>query len=190
MYVYIYMCVCVCVCIHIYMSYWCHFWDFFLYQAADLFLALLSYNWHITLYELKCTIWFDTHIYCEMIITDRLVNSSSSVQFSCSVVSDSLWPHGLQHTRLPCPSPTPGVCSNSCLLSQWCHPTVSSSVIPFSPCLQSFPASGSFPMSQFFTSGSQSIGVSALASILPTKLTAPSPHILPFLENENEEIYC
>jgi len=180
----------VCVHIYIYMSYWCHFWDFFLYQAADFFLAFLSYNWHITLYELKCTIWFDTHIFCEMIITDRLVNSSSSVQFSCSVVSDSLWPHGLQHTRLPCLSPIPGVCSNSCPLSQWCHPNISSSVIPFSLCLQSFPASGSFPMSQFFTSGSQSIGVSASASILPMKLTAPSPHILPFLENENEEIYC
>ena len=68
-------------------------------------------------------------------------------QFSCSVVSDSLRPHGLQHARLPCPSPTPGACSDSCLLSQWCHPTISSSVIPFSSCLQSLPASGSFPVS-------------------------------------------
>ena len=76
--------------------------------------------------------------------------SYPSVQFSCSVVSDSLQPHGLQHTRLPCPSPTPGAYSNSCPLSQWCHPTISSSVIPFSSCLHSFPASGSFPMSQFF----------------------------------------
>ena len=75
-------------------------------------------------------------------------------QFSHSVVSDSLQPHGLQHVRLPWPSPTPGACSNSCLLSQWCHPTVSSSVVPFS-CLQSFPASGSFPVSQFFASGDQ-----------------------------------
>ena len=74
----------------------------------------------------------------------------SSVQFSQSVMSDSLWPHGLQHTRLPCPSPTPGACSNPCPLSQWCLPTVSSSVIPFSSCLQSFPASRSFPMSQLF----------------------------------------
>ena len=81
--------------------------------------------------------------------------SKSSVQFSHSVVSDSLQPNGLQHTRPPCPSPTPGVCSNSCPLSRWCHPTISSSVIPFS-CLQSFPASGSFQMSQFFTSGGQS----------------------------------
>ena len=76
------------------------------------------------------------------------INVHSSVQFSCSVVSDSLQPHGLQHTSPPCPSPTPRVCSNSCPLSQWCHPTTSSSVIPFSSCLQSFPASGSFPMSQ------------------------------------------
>ena len=88
------------------------------------------------------------------------------VQFSLSVVSDSLQPHGLQHTRPPCPSPSPGACSNSCPLSWWCHPTISSSVIPFS-CLQSFPASGSFPISQFFASGSQSIGVSASASVLP-----------------------
>ena len=78
-------------------------------------------------------------------------------QFSCSVVSDSLWPHGLQQARLPCPSPTLKACSNSCLSNQWCHPTISSSVIPFSSHLQSFP-SGSFPMSQFFASGGQSIG--------------------------------
>ena len=82
------------------------------------------------------------------------------VQFSHSVVSDSLWPHGLQHTRFPCPSPTPRLYSNSHPLSLWCHPTISASVVLFS-CLQSFPASGSFQMSQFFTSGGQSIGVSA-----------------------------
>jgi len=91
----------------------------------------------------------------------------SSVQFSRSVVSNSLWPHGLQHTRPPCPSPTPGVYSNSCPLSRWCHPTISSSVVPFSSCLQSFPASGSFQMSQLFASGGQSIGVSASKSVLP-----------------------
>ena len=84
-----------------------------------------------------------------------------SVQFNRSVVSDSLWPHGLQHTRHPCPSPTPRVYSHSSPLSQWCHPTISSSVAPFSSHLQSFPASGSFPRSQFFASGGQSIGVSA-----------------------------
>ena len=92
---------------------------------------------------------------------------SPSVQFSHSVVSDSLWSHGLQHARPPCPSLTPGVYSNSRLLSQWCHPTISSSVTPFSSCLQSFPASGSFPMSQVFASGGQSIGASASASVLP-----------------------
>ena len=89
-----------------------------------------------------------------------------SVQFSHSVVSDSLWPHGLQHTRPPCPSSTPGVDSNSCPLSWWCHPTISSSVVSFSSHLPSFPALGSFQMSQFFASGSQSIGVSASALVL------------------------
>ena len=87
----------------------------------------------------------------------------SSVAQSCS----TLQPHGLQHAKLPCPSPTPGACSNSCPLSWWCHPTISSSVIPFSSRLQSFPASGSFPMSQFFTSGGQSIGISASTWVLP-----------------------
>ena len=91
----------------------------------------------------------------------------SSVQFSCSVMSDSLRPHGLQHTRPPCPSPILGAYSNSCPWSWWCHPTISSSVIPFSSCLQSFPALGSFPMSQLFAWGGQSIGVSASASALP-----------------------
>ena len=90
-----------------------------------------------------------------------------SVQLSCSVVSDSLQPHRLQYARLPCPSPTPRVYSNLCPLIQWCHPTSSSSVIPFSSCLQFFPASGSFPVSQFFASGGQSIGASASASVLP-----------------------
>ena len=87
--------------------------------------------------------------------------------FSHSVVSNSLWPHELQHTRLPCPSLSPRACPNSCQLSWWCHPTISSSVIPFSSCLRSFPATGSFPMNQFFTSGGQSTGVSASASALP-----------------------
>ena len=91
---------------------------------------------------------------------------SPSVQFSRSVVSDSLWPHGLQHARLPCPSPTPRAYSNSSPSSWWCHPTISTSVIPFFSCRQSFPASGSFPMSQFFTSGGQSTGVSASTSVL------------------------
>ena len=90
--------------------------------------------------------------------------------FSCSVMSNSWLPHGLQHAWLRCPSPTPGACSNSCLLSRWCYPTISSSVIPFSSCLQSFPTSGSFQMSQFFASGGQSIGASASASVLPMNI--------------------
>ena len=93
----------------------------------------------------------------------------SSVQFSRSVMSDSLLPHGLQHAKPPCPSLTPVVYSNSCPVSWWCHPTISSSEIPFSSHLQSFPASGSFQMSQFFASGGQSIEVSASASVLPMK---------------------
>ena len=93
-----------------------------------------------------------------------------TVQFSHSVTSNSLQAHGLQHARLPCQSPTPRACSNSCPLSQWCHPTISSSVIPFSSCLQSFPASGSFPMSNFFASGGQSIETSASASVLPMNI--------------------
>ena len=88
------------------------------------------------------------------------------IEFSLSVVSDPLRPHGLQHTRPPCPSPTPRVYSNLCPLSWWCHPTISSFVVPFSSCLQSFPASGPFQMSHFFPSSGQSIGVSALASVL------------------------
>ena len=95
--------------------------------------------------------------------------SFSSFQFSCSVVSDSLWPHGLWHARPPCPSPTPGVYSNSCSSSHWCHLIISFSVVPFS-CPQSFPASESFQMSQFFTSGGQSIGLPNSASVLPMNI--------------------
>ena len=93
-----------------------------------------------------------------------------SVQFSCSAVSDSLRPQGLQHARLPCPSPFPRACSNSCSSSRWCHPTISLPVVPFSSCLQAFPASECFKMSQFFESGGQSIGVSASASVLPMNI--------------------
>ena len=102
-------------------------------------------------------------------------NIGSSVQFSQSVVSDSLWPHGLQHARPPCPSPTPGVHSDSRPSTQWCHPAISSSVIPFSFCPQSLPASQSFPMSQLFACGGQSTGVSALASFLPKNTQDLSP---------------
>ena len=95
---------------------------------------------------------------------------SISLPFSHSVVSKSLRPRGLQHTRLPCPSPSPRVCSNSCPLSWWCHPAISSSVAPFFFCLQPFPASGSFQMSQFFTSDGQSVEASVAASVLPMNI--------------------
>ena len=104
-----------------------------------------------------------------------LCSVRSVSQFSRSVVSDSLWPHESQHARPPCPSPTPGVYSNSCPSSRRCHPAISSSVIPFSSCPQSLPASGSFPMSQFFAWGRQSIGVSASASVLPMNTQDWSP---------------
>ena len=94
----------------------------------------------------------------------------SSIQFSRSIVSNSLGPHGLQHTMLPCPWPTPGACSNSCSASQWCSPTISSSVIPFSSCSQSLPVSGSFPVNQLFASDGQSIRASASASVLPMNI--------------------
>ena len=99
----------------------------------------------------------------------------TSVQFSRSVVSNSLRPHEPQHARPPCPSPTPGVYPKSCPLSWWCHPTISSFVVPLSTCPQSFPASGSFQMSQLFASGGQSIGVSASASVLPMNTHDWSP---------------
>ena len=106
---------------------------------------------------------------------DNIKKQGHLVQFSHSVVSDSLQPHELQHTRLPYPSPTPGVHPNSCPSSWWCHPAISSSIIPFSSCPQSLPASESFPMSQLFASGGQSIGVSALASFLPKNTQEWSP---------------
>ena len=105
-----------------------------------------------------CTSWPD----------GRIISMGN--QFSPSVMSDSLQPHGLQHARLPCPSPSPRVYSDSCPLSQWCHPSISSCIVPFSSHLHSFPASGSLPLSQFFTSGGQGIGVSASASGLPMNI--------------------
>ena len=124
-----------------------------------MFTLMLSFLWkeHIQaiLKQIPDSILFEPHLL-------------SSIQFSHSVISDSLWPHGLQHARLPCPSPTPTVCSNSCPSSQWHHPTIPSSVVPFSSHLHSFPASGSFPTSQFFASGGQSIGASA--SVLPMNI--------------------
>ena len=109
---------------------------------------------------------------CKMKYLNQLI---SSVQFNRSVVSNSLRPHESQHARPPCPSPTPWVYSNSCPSSRWCHPAISSSVVPFSSCLPSLPASGSFPMSQLFAWGGQSIGVSASASVLPMNTQHWSP---------------
>ena len=110
-----------------------------------------------------------------MVLKDRLKVEFSSVQFSHSVMSDSLRTHELQHARPPCTSPTPGVSPNSCPLSWWCHPSISSFAVPFSSSPQSFPASGCFQKSQFFTSGGQSIGVSASASVLPMNTQDWSP---------------
>ena len=121
--------------------------------------------------EKKCDVQKKCVWVCVVIYTIGLV--SQSVQ--CSVVSDSLQPHGLQHARPPCPSPTPRVYPKSCPSSRWCHPTISSSVVPFSFYLQSFPTSGSFQMSQLFTSGGQNIGVSASTSVLPITIQDWSP---------------
>ena len=104
-----------------------------------------------------------------------LALSDPSVQFSCSVMYDSLRPHGLQHSGVPCPSPTPRACSNLCPLNRWCHPTITSSAVPFSSHLQSFPASWSFPVSQFFASHGQSIGASASASVLSMNIQSWFP---------------
>ena len=122
-------------------------------------IALLKFNW------------------CKNLLLEFLIvrNSPHSVQFSCLVMSESLWSHEWQHTRPPCPSPTPGVHWDSCPLSQWCHPAISSSVVPFSSCPQSLPASESFPMNQLFAWGGQSTGLSALTSFLPKKSQGWSP---------------
>ena len=114
-----------------------------------------------------CIFWVALNL-CQSRWTDRYTHTyiPTLLLFSRSVMFDSLWHHGLQHASLPCPSPTPGVYSNSCPLSWWCHPTISSSVISFSSCLQCFPASGSFLLSQLFASGGQSFGASASASVL------------------------
>ena len=139
--VFIYTCVCVCVCLNP------------LWNNANTFLLNIENKW-------EQVVSFMSHLLC-------IFFQFSSVQFSCSVVSDSLRPHELQHARPPCPSPTPGVHSNSRPLNQWCHPSISSSVVPFSSCPQTLPASESFPMSRLFTWGGQSTGISALASFLP-----------------------
>ena len=116
---------------------------------------------------LNCLFVPSAHFTIELFTFSLIYMNSLYIQFSHSVVSDSLWPSESQRARPPCPSPTPGVQSNPRPWSQWCHPAISSSVVPFSSCRQSLPASGSFPMSQLFPGGGQSIGVSASASILP-----------------------
>ena len=142
------LCVYVCECM-------CVFHIFFIHLSVDGHLAWL-------------------HILA-IINNTVMIIGVSSVQFSRSVVSDSLWPHESQHARPPCPSPTPGVHADSRPSCQWCHPAISSSVVPFSSCAQSLPASESFPMGQLFTWGGQSTGVSALASFLPKKSQGWSP---------------
>ena len=131
---------------------------------------LLKRLW-LLLFKHLCSVYFEKKV--KKYFVNWIV--SSSVQFSCSVLSDSSWPHESQHTRPPCPSPAPGVHSDSRPSSQWCHPAVSSSAIPFSNCSQSLPVSEYFPMSQLFAWGGQSIGVSALASFLPMNTQGWSP---------------
>ena len=132
---------------------------------------------HISLHVVTPLIPPWQQMYLSVLLTpcSPLTLQSSPVQFSHSVTSDSLQPHELEHARPPCPSPTPGVHPNSCPSSQWCHPTISSSVVPFSACPQSLQASGSFPMSQLFASGGQSIGVSASTSVLSMNTQDWSP---------------
>ena len=130
---------------------------------------------YFLVFQNHCRWWLQPWVKICFLLGRKAMTSLSSVQFSLSVLSNSLWPHGLQDARPPFPSPTPGVYTNSCPSSQWCHPTISSSVVPFSSHLQSFPASGSFPMSQFFASGGQSIGASASAIVLPKNTQDWSP---------------
>ena len=121
-------------------------------------------------FEINYKLHYFQNIFSNTKHPSHIIFLFSSAQFSCLDMSDSLQPHGLQYTRLPCPSPTPRACSNSCSLSQWCHPTISSSVTPFSFCLQYLAASGSFPVSQFFKSGGQNIGASGSTSVLPISI--------------------
>ena len=131
-------------------------------------LAIITFHCEILSNSVHCSVSeFPPYTY--------LFHSFSSVQFSYSVMSDTLRPHEPQHARPPCPSPTPGVYPNSCPLSRWCHPTIPSSVVPFSSCPLSFPASESFPISQLLTSGSKSMGVSASTSALPMNIQDWSP---------------
>ena len=155
------------------------FWNFLAFSMTQRMLA----NWSLVPLPFLKPAWTSGKFMVHILLKPGLENFEhyftsiqlSSVQFSRSVVSDSLQPHESQHARPPCPSPTPGLHSNSCLSSRWCHPAISSSVVPFSSCPQSLPASGFFPVSQLFAWGGQSIGVSALASVLPVNTQDWSP---------------
>ena len=147
----------------------------FLSRRSHMFLLHRSFN-SLDNFTLKCFIVFNAivnWIFLKLYFSDFLL--FSAVQFSHSIISNSLRPHELQHARPPCPSPTPGVHPDSRPSSQWCHPAISSSVVPFSSCPRSLPASESFPMSQLFAWGGQRTGVSALASFLPKKSQGWSP---------------
>ena len=145
-----------------------HFWDQRRKLVSGPCPASIAPTWRIGELLPLISIWLKESLWRQL--RGQHKYPSCCFFFSCSVVSDSLRPHGLQHCRLPCPSLYPGACSNSCLSSRWCHPIISSSVVRFSSCLQSFPASESFPMSQLFKSGSQSTGASASASVFPMNI--------------------
>ena len=151
-------------------SYYHHYYQlmFSLFHSNDTVLNILSLPVHIykNFSRLYLKIELLNHMVCVFSTWFKNAKLFCSVQFSRSVLSNSLRPHERQHARPPCPTPTPGAYPNPCPLSQWCHPAISSSVLPFSSCPQSFPASGSFQMSQLFTSSGQSIGVSASTSDL------------------------
>ena len=146
------------------------------FSSWSVWLEYIEFCWSFQLSSgFVFSLLFSCFKFCWFLFWSNYYLSFASVQFSCSVVSDSFRPHQLQHARPPCASPTPGVYPNSRPSSQWCHPAISSSVIPFSSCTQSFPASESFPMSQLFAGGGQSTGVSALASVLPMNIQDWSP---------------
>ena len=155
------------------MNYWSRY--YFSPQRTGPFVRQVKWEAHCLNTIINKLGWGWRYIAVFLRFTQPLISSDLSNQISHSVVSDSLWPHESQHARPPCPSPTPGVHWDSCPLSQWCHPVISSSVVPFSSCPQSLPASESFPMNQLFAWGGQSTGVSALASFLPKKSQGWSP---------------
>ena len=128
--------------------------------------SIWGINWVLSTFKFLSSVC--AFEFWQLIFSEIITQNNLNLQFSCSVLCDSLWPHGMQLARLPCSSQNPRDCSNSCALNQWCHPTISSSIIPFSSCPQSYSASGSFPMSQFITSGGQSVGDSA--SVLPMNI--------------------